>query len=140
MNIIIVRKFWQLEILNNFLWSYKNSLLYCYWQLVFVYLGYIHPADYARINNSDDWLRRFLIHHDLEMNSALNMLWETCEWRKENRVHGKKFFYQPLIRYSTLCFFSTVSYLSCINMTLYSELLQEKFSSGMNILLWYESE
>lgn len=49
--------------------------------------GYIHPADYARINNSDDWLRRFLIHHDLDMNSALNMLWETCEWRKANRVH-----------------------------------------------------
>ncbi|GLV42809.1 uncharacterized protein CBL_03549 [Carabus blaptoides fortunei] len=43
----------------------------------------IHPSDLDRAKNNDDWLRRFLLHHDLDMNPALKMMWDTCEWRKQ---------------------------------------------------------
>ncbi|XP_067003343.2 motile sperm domain-containing protein 2 [Anabrus simplex] len=45
--------------------------------------GDFHPADIARIKNSDDWLRRFLVHNELDMNQSLQMLWDTCDWRKK---------------------------------------------------------
>lgn len=61
---------------------------------MFCVLAYFHPADLARISNSDHWLKRFLVHHDMEMKDALAMLWETCEWRKENKVHGKNNFFK----------------------------------------------
>ncbi|XP_014481736.1 PREDICTED: motile sperm domain-containing protein 2-like [Dinoponera quadriceps] len=41
-----------------------------------------HPADIARIN-TDDWLKRFLEHHEYNMQEAFNMLWETCIWRRK---------------------------------------------------------
>lgn len=43
----------------------------------------IHPADIERVKSSDDWLRRYLLHHDCDMNMAQKMLWDTCEWRKQ---------------------------------------------------------
>uniref|UniRef100_A0A224XF82 Putative phosphatidylinositol transfer protein pdr16 n=1 Tax=Panstrongylus lignarius TaxID=156445 RepID=A0A224XF82_9HEMI len=46
-----------------------------------------HQKDLNRVNNDDSWLRRFLIHHDLEIKDALNMLIETCEWRKSFKVN-----------------------------------------------------
>ncbi|KAL1130852.1 hypothetical protein AAG570_012093 [Ranatra chinensis] len=46
-----------------------------------------HPKDISRVNNTNDWLRRFLIHHDLDIKDALSMLWDTCEWRKTNKVN-----------------------------------------------------
>ncbi|XP_014243956.1 motile sperm domain-containing protein 2-like isoform X1 [Cimex lectularius] len=46
-----------------------------------------HPKDVARVNTDDAWLKRFLTHHDHVMESALNMLLETCEWRKNNKVN-----------------------------------------------------
>ncbi|XP_075228538.1 motile sperm domain-containing protein 2-like [Lycorma delicatula] len=49
--------------------------------------NYFHSQDMARIMNSDDWLQRFLVHHDNDMKDALNMLWETCQWRKDNKVN-----------------------------------------------------
>ncbi|XP_063702878.1 motile sperm domain-containing protein 2-like [Culicoides brevitarsis] len=45
--------------------------------------GGFHPADLARINDNDIWLTKFLQEKDLNVNEALNMLWETCIWRKE---------------------------------------------------------
>ncbi|EZA54168.1 hypothetical protein DMN91_000417 [Ooceraea biroi] len=42
-----------------------------------------HPADIARIKNNDDWLKRFLDHHESNENEAFNMLWETCTWRRK---------------------------------------------------------
>ncbi|XP_063244503.1 motile sperm domain-containing protein 2-like isoform X2 [Bacillus rossius redtenbacheri] len=45
--------------------------------------GGFHPADLARAKNSDDWLRRFLMHHECNVNEALQMLWECVEWRKK---------------------------------------------------------
>ncbi|EFN71009.1 Motile sperm domain-containing protein 2 [Camponotus floridanus] len=42
-----------------------------------------HPADIARIKNTDDWLRRFLEATDLNEQEAFNMLWDTCTWRKK---------------------------------------------------------
>ncbi|CAG2062891.1 unnamed protein product [Timema podura] len=44
--------------------------------------GGFHPADLARVKNSDDWLRRFLIHHEGNLNDALQMMWDCLEWRK----------------------------------------------------------
>ncbi|KAF4522258.1 hypothetical protein B566_EDAN011954 [Ephemera danica] len=41
-----------------------------------------HPVDLARVRHDDDWLQRFLLHHDLDTKEALKMLWDTCEWRK----------------------------------------------------------
>ncbi|KAF6200830.1 hypothetical protein GE061_005277, partial [Apolygus lucorum] len=46
-----------------------------------------HPKDLSRINSDDSWLRRFLVHHDLDKKEALNMVMETCEWRKVNKVN-----------------------------------------------------
>ncbi|XP_032679586.1 motile sperm domain-containing protein 2-like isoform X2 [Odontomachus brunneus] len=42
-----------------------------------------HSADIARINSNDDWLKRFLEHHEFNMQEAFNMLWETCTWRRK---------------------------------------------------------
>ncbi|XP_012529246.1 motile sperm domain-containing protein 2 [Monomorium pharaonis] len=42
-----------------------------------------HTADIARIKNTDDWLKRFLEHHEFNEQEAFNMLWETCTWRRK---------------------------------------------------------
>ncbi|XP_076286455.1 motile sperm domain-containing protein 2 [Lasioglossum baleicum] len=41
-----------------------------------------HPADIARVEKKS-WLKRFLEHNDYNVDEALNMLWETCIWRKK---------------------------------------------------------
>lgn len=46
-----------------------------------------HPKDLARVASDDKWLERFLLHHDMDMKEALNMLIDTCEWRKANNVN-----------------------------------------------------
>lgn len=51
-----------------------------------------HPHDISRIKNSDDWIRNFLIENDGDLNNALEMLWDTCVWRKKNDVNGKDLF------------------------------------------------
>lgn len=48
-----------------------------------------HPADLARVKNTDDWLKRFLLHSELDMQLALQLLWLTCEWRKKFGTNGK---------------------------------------------------
>ncbi|XP_054012731.1 motile sperm domain-containing protein 2-like [Hylaeus anthracinus] len=45
-----------------------------------------HPADIAKIMEND-WLRRFLEHNECNMIDSLNMLWETCTWRRKFEVH-----------------------------------------------------
>lgn len=44
--------------------------------------------DLAKINNSDLWLKRFLIHTEGNQEEALSMLWSVCEWRKSFGVNG----------------------------------------------------
>ncbi|KAL0280054.1 UNVERIFIED_CONTAM: hypothetical protein PYX00_001464 [Menopon gallinae] len=46
-------------------------------------LGTFHQNDISRARNDDDWIRRFLLHHDNDHKEALNMLMETCDWRKK---------------------------------------------------------
>lgn len=46
-----------------------------------------HKADIYKININDDWLTRFLMQHEEQIPEALNMLWETVTWRKENNVN-----------------------------------------------------
>ncbi|XP_014208541.1 motile sperm domain-containing protein 2 isoform X2 [Copidosoma floridanum] len=41
-----------------------------------------HPADIERVSSNDDWLRRFLEHNEYNIQDALKMLWESCEWRR----------------------------------------------------------
>lgn len=54
-------------------------------------VNYFHPQDMDKIMNSDEWLQRFLMHHDNDIKDALNMLWDTCHWRKDNQVNGESF-------------------------------------------------
>ncbi|XP_030371885.1 motile sperm domain-containing protein 2-like [Scaptodrosophila lebanonensis] len=42
-----------------------------------------HPVDMDRIRNDNLWLQRFLEMYDLEMETALTKLWDTCIWRQE---------------------------------------------------------
>lgn len=44
--------------------------------------------DIARIDNSDLWLKRFLIHNEGNQEDALAMLLNVCEWRKSFGVNG----------------------------------------------------
>ncbi|KAI5735721.1 hypothetical protein M8J77_021856 [Diaphorina citri] len=48
---------------------------------------HFHKNDIHRIHANDDWLTRFLIHHDESVQDALTMLWDTLLWRKENNVN-----------------------------------------------------
>lgn len=50
--------------------------------------GGFHPDDIERIKTTNIWLRRFLEQQDLDMNASLDMLWETCEWRKNFGTNG----------------------------------------------------
>lgn len=55
---------------------------------LFVHAGGFHPKDIDRIKSTDIWLQRFLEQQDLDPEASLNMLWETCEWRKEFGANG----------------------------------------------------
>lgn len=52
-------------------------------------LGGFHPKDIERIKTTEIWLQRFLEQHDIDMKASLNMLWETCEWRKNYGTNGR---------------------------------------------------
>ncbi|XP_034942102.1 motile sperm domain-containing protein 2-like [Chelonus insularis] len=41
-----------------------------------------HPNDLNRAKTQDDWLQRFLVHSEYKINEAVNMMWTSCEWRK----------------------------------------------------------
>ncbi|CAH2000838.1 unnamed protein product [Acanthoscelides obtectus] len=49
--------------------------------------GSVHPKDLARVKTSDDWLRRFIMHQEYDTQRALEMLWNSVRWRKENDVN-----------------------------------------------------
>ncbi|CAH1976983.1 unnamed protein product [Acanthoscelides obtectus] len=51
--------------------------------------GSVHPKDLARVKTSDDWLRRFIMHQEYDTQRALEMLWNSVKWRKENDANGK---------------------------------------------------
>ncbi|XP_043071478.1 motile sperm domain-containing protein 2 isoform X2 [Drosophila grimshawi] len=40
-----------------------------------------HPIDIDRIRNDHLWLQRFLEQYDLDVETSLTKLWETCQWR-----------------------------------------------------------
>ncbi|KAH0535199.1 motile sperm domain-containing protein 2-like [Cotesia glomerata] len=42
-----------------------------------------HPDDIVRVKTRDDWLRRFIEHSEFKVDDALNMLWNSCEWRQK---------------------------------------------------------
>jgi hypothetical protein len=52
--------------------------------------GLYHSKDVERVKNDRRWLRRFLLHHELDGTKALNMIISTLEWRKKNAVNGKQ--------------------------------------------------
>lgn len=56
--------------------------------ILFFILGGFHPKDIERIKSTDIWLQRFLEQQDLDLKAALDMLWETCEWRKNFGANG----------------------------------------------------
>jgi len=56
--------------------------------VIFYFTEVFHPMDLAKINNSDSWLKRFLIHTEGNQEEALSMLWNVCEWRKSFGVNG----------------------------------------------------
>lgn len=47
----------------------------------------VHPDDLDRIKSGDEWLQRFLLHHDAREKEAYDMLWETVLWRKEFKTN-----------------------------------------------------
>nr|CAH7753988.1 unnamed protein product [Callosobruchus chinensis] len=49
----------------------------------------VHPKDLERVKTSDDWLRRFILHQESDVKKALEMLWTSVKWRKDNNVNGK---------------------------------------------------
>ncbi|EFX68040.1 motile sperm domain-containing protein 2-like [Daphnia pulex] len=42
-----------------------------------------HPKDVDRLKNDKDWVRRFLLHHDLDKEKAVNMIIGTLKWRSK---------------------------------------------------------
>lgn len=59
--------------------------------LLFNFTEEFHAMDLARINNTDAWLKRFLVHNEGNQEEALSMLWSVCEWRKLFGVNGNKY-------------------------------------------------
>ncbi|KAJ8962975.1 hypothetical protein NQ314_005692 [Rhamnusium bicolor] len=47
----------------------------------------VHPKDLERVKNDDDWLRRFLLHNECNVQIALNMMWVSVNWRMDNHVN-----------------------------------------------------
>lgn len=52
-------------------------------------IGGFHPSDIERIKTLNVWLQRFLEQNDLDMKASLDMLWDTCVWRKNYGTNGK---------------------------------------------------
>lgn len=50
--------------------------------------GGFHPKDIERIKSTDIWLQRFLEQEDLKPDASLEMLWNSCTWRKEFGANG----------------------------------------------------
>ena len=50
--------------------------------------GSFDARDVQRINADDDYIRRFLMHHDNNQSLALDMVIDTLKWRKTNAVNG----------------------------------------------------
>lgn len=53
-----------------------------------------HPKDIDRLKTDNSWIRRFLLHHDLDKEKATNMILGTLAWRYKNAVNGMLSFIQ----------------------------------------------
>lgn len=58
-----------------------------------------HPSDIERIKTRNIWLQRFLEQHDSDEKAALEMLWDTCKWRKEYGANGVYYIIYRVFRY-----------------------------------------
>ncbi|KAJ8973394.1 hypothetical protein NQ317_002762 [Molorchus minor] len=47
----------------------------------------VHPKDLERVKTDDNWLQRFLLHQEGNVPNALNMMWTSINWRKDNNVN-----------------------------------------------------
>lgn len=48
----------------------------------------VHPKDVDRLKSDNSWIRRFLLHHDLDKDKAVNMILGTLQWRFKTGVNG----------------------------------------------------
>lgn len=82
---------------NSFLIRSSWMRLLCWSQCCFFVVSFkntpggFHAKDIDRIKSTDIWLQRFLEQQDLDPKASLDMLWETCEWRKKFAVNGLYF-------------------------------------------------
>ena len=49
----------------------------------------LNKVDIVRFKEDDDWLRRFLMHHDNDQKLATEMALGTLKWRKEVNIECK---------------------------------------------------
>lgn len=52
-------------------------------------LALTHPKDVERLKNDREWVRRFLLHHDMDKDKALNMILSTLKWRQKVGANGE---------------------------------------------------
>uniref|UniRef100_T1IXB2 Motile sperm domain-containing protein 2 n=1 Tax=Strigamia maritima TaxID=126957 RepID=T1IXB2_STRMM len=46
-----------------------------------------HENDIQRVQNDNSWLRRFILHHEYDMEAAFAMAMDCLKWRKEFGIH-----------------------------------------------------
>ena len=51
--------------------------------------GFGHPKDVERLKTDRNWVRRFLLHHELDKEKALNMIYGSLKWRQKFGANGK---------------------------------------------------
>ena len=54
-------------------------------------LALYHAKDVEKLKSDRQWVRRFLIHHDLDKDKAFNMLMDTLKWRQKFGANGRLF-------------------------------------------------
>ncbi len=47
-----------------------------------------HPKDQERLKNDRNWIRRFLMHHELDKEKALSMIIGALKWRQKFGANG----------------------------------------------------
>jgi len=48
-----------------------------------------HPLDLERVKSDNKWIVRFIAHAEKNMETALTLLCECCQWRKDFGTNGK---------------------------------------------------
>lgn len=49
--------------------------------------GGFHEHDMNKVMANDVWLTKFLENNDLDMNKSVEQLWDTCMWRKTDKIN-----------------------------------------------------